>query len=144
MIKRINPWVALIVAAVAIFLLFKLASFALQLLSWVAIPLVIVTLFIKKDVILDYGKWLWRSFQPNPLLGIVFTLLTIVGFPLVSLFLFLKALNYDKWQSMKGGFAGRNPMGRDLGERTVDADFEIIDEEPLILKERKAQRSRRS
>jgi len=144
MIKRINPWVALVVAAVTIFLLFKLASFALQLLSWVAIPLVIITLFIKKDVILDYGKWLWRSFQPNPLLGIVFTLLTIVGFPLVSLFLFLKALNYDKWQKMKGNFStGAGPL-RAPAERTVDADFEIIDEEPLILKDRETVRRGRS
>lgn len=140
MVKKVNPIVALVVAAVTIYLLFKLASFALSILSWLAIPLLLVTLFIKKDVVLDYGKWIIRSFQSNAIMGIAFTLLTIVGFPLVSLFLFVKALNYDKWSQIKSSMNFPRTGGAD----TEEADFEIIDEEPLILEERETIKRRNS
>jgi len=136
MTRKVNPIVALIVAAVSIYLLFKLAGFVLNILSWLALPLLLVTFIIKKEVVIDYGKWLWSSLRSNAIMGILFTLLTIVGFPLVSFFLFVKALNYDRWASL------RSSMTTPGQSRTEEADFEIIDEEPLILEERETVRRR--
>ena len=43
-------------------------------------------------VVLGYIKWLFSSLKRNPVFGIVAIVLSVVGIPFVSVFLFLRAL----------------------------------------------------
>lgn len=84
--------------------LFYVAKVALAIL-WYLIPvLLIATLIIDHKVILDYGKWLFSMLGKNPLLGAGLVLLSIVGAPVVSLFLFGKAMLKKKVKQMTQQF----------------------------------------
>ena len=135
--RKVNPLIGLIVAAVTIYLLFKVFSFVMAMLWYVAPVMLIAAFFIKKAVVIDYGKWLIKSLKTNTVMGIVFTILTIVGFPLVSLFLLFKSLTFDKWKNITASMPGTKRF------ETEDADFEILDEEPLILKDRETHKRTR-
>ncbi len=84
-------WSILIIVAVMIGL-FMLARLAFRILLFLSPLLLVATLFIDRSVILDYGRWVQRVFKKDTLLGIGAVLLTIVGFPVVSLFLLGRAL----------------------------------------------------
>ena len=73
-------------------MLYFLAKGLFWILSLVAPILLIATLIIDHKVILDYGKFIFKLLKDNPLVGILGVLLTVVGFPVVSGFLFFKAL----------------------------------------------------
>lgn len=72
--------------------LYYIAKIAFNLLYYAAPVLLIITLLIDYHVVINYGKWIFRMLQKNPLAGIGMILLTLVGFPIVSFFLFGKAL----------------------------------------------------
>lgn len=84
--------------------LFYVAKVALAIL-WYLIPvLLIATLIIDHKVILNYGKWLFAMLGKSPLLGAGLVLLSIVGAPVVSLFLFGKAMLKKKVKEMTQQF----------------------------------------
>lgn len=124
-------------AAVVIYLLFKLVGFVMSILWWAAPVMLIGALIVKPKVVTDYGKWLWNSFRQNAILGIVFTLLTVVAFPIVAGFLLFKSLTYDKWANIA------SKMPRADVFRTEEAEYEILEEEPLILEEKEPIKRRR-
>lgn len=73
-------------------LLYFVAKGVFTILSWVAPLLLIATAIIDYKVILDYGKFIFKLLKDNPIMGIVGIVLTVVGFPVVSGFLFFRAL----------------------------------------------------
>jgi len=73
-------------------MLFFLAKGIFYILSFVAPILFIATLFIDHNVVLDYGKFILKLLKDNVIVGILGVLLTLIGFPIVSGFLFFKAL----------------------------------------------------
>ena len=72
--------------------LFFIARFVFNILMYLAPVLLIITLFLDHKVVVNYGKWIGKILQENPLLGTGLILLTFFGFPVVSLFLFGKAM----------------------------------------------------
>ena len=84
-----GPIIMLILGLV---ILFFVAKGIFNLLWWAALPLFIITLLIDHKVVLDYGKFVLKLLKENPLMGIVAIVLTVVGYPVVSGFLFFKAL----------------------------------------------------
>jgi len=73
-----------------------LAWFAVKsiwsILLFVAPVLFIATLFMKRSVIVDYVKFIGKTFKENPGKGFLYGAGSVVGYPLVSAYLFVKAL----------------------------------------------------
>lgn len=90
--SKVNPIMLLVGFAFLVVLLFWVAKSVLKLLSFVAPVVFIAALVINYRVVLGYGKWLIGSLKRNPIFGIVAILFSIVGFPVVSIFLLLRAL----------------------------------------------------
>ena len=94
-----------VVVAIFFFvLLFFLARGVFQLLSYAAPFLLVATLIINYRVVVSYGRWLINLLQRNPLGGLLAVILTLVGFPVVSAFLFIKALFLRKLTSASEQF----------------------------------------
>lgn len=90
-----NPWmgiVGLLVFVLVLMAIFWLARMAFTLLYYLSPVLLIATLIIDRKVILGYINWLAGLTRRNTLMGIMTILLTIVGFPVVTAFLFGRAL----------------------------------------------------
>lgn len=129
---NISPWVMLVLGVVAVWLLLKIVGIAFQLLAFVAPVLLIAAIVIKRQVVIDYVKWLFNSVKKNAIMGIVFIVLSVLAFPFVSAYLLLKAINYDRFESFKNqGSEFLGGMKTSTSEEYTD--FEVLDEKPLEL-----------
>lgn len=90
--SKVNPIMLLVGFVFVVVLLFWVAKSVLKLLSFVAPVVFLAALVINYKVVLGYGKWLIGSLKRNPIFGIAAILFSIVGFPVVSIFLLLRAL----------------------------------------------------
>jgi hypothetical protein len=104
--------------------LFYLANFIFKILWWVAPALLIVTLILDYKVITGYLKWLGSSFKRNWVFGILLGILTVLGFPLVTAFLFFKALFRKKVKKAQDEYEART--------RGTLIDYEEVDSEQHI------------
>ncbi|MEM9822827.1 MAG: hypothetical protein AAF985_17230 [Bacteroidota bacterium] len=106
----VNPFNSLgsILTLVFIFVaLYFIATSIFKILSWAAPFLLIGALIINHKVVLSYGKWILKLVQDNPAMGIGAILLTIFGFPIISGYLFGKALLYRKVDKMRQEYETR-------------------------------------
>lgn len=107
-INKLNPIVLLVGFVLVIATLFWVAKSILKLLAMAAPVIFIAALVINYKVVLGYGKWLLEAFKRNPLFGAIATLFTIIGFPLVSLFLLIRAITskglQNSFNTKKGEF----------------------------------------
>jgi len=87
--------------------------------------MLIVALIVDYKVVTGYGKWLVKLTKDNALLGIGAILLTVLGFPLVSLFLLGKALLRKRVKD-----AREEAMQQREGEYI---EYEELDSEPMDL-----------
>lgn len=92
----INTIISLIMLVVVFMIIFFVARGVFRLLTWLAPFLFIATLILDYKVILNYGKYLLRTLNRNVFWGIIMTVLTVIGFPLVVAFLFGKALLFKR------------------------------------------------
>ncbi len=107
--------------------LFWVARSIFTILSWLSPVFLILTLIINYNIILNYGKWLWKLLTESTLVGILATVLTVIGFPVVSFLLFGRALLYRKTKALKKAYEEER-----YGTYT---EYEEIEEEPLELRE---------
>lgn len=134
---------SMLIGIVVLYLLFTLARFVFELLYYVSPLLLIATLIIDHKVVVNYGKWVWNMMGRNVLYGVGLVLLTIVAFPVVSLFLFGKALFKRKVKSMQQQFETRT-QGEFVEYEEVDPEPKVrIELPPPPVKER-AERRRTS
>lgn len=89
---KANPIVLLVGFAFIVIMLFWVAKSVFSLLSWISPVVFLAAVVINYKVVLGYGKWLIGSVKRNPIFGIVAILFSIIGFPVVSIFLLLRAL----------------------------------------------------
>lgn len=73
-------------------LLFVIARSIFKILAWASPILIILAVIIRYRTVLDFLKYLWLLLRRNPLMGVLAIILCIVGFPVVSAFLFGKAI----------------------------------------------------
>lgn len=101
--------------------LFFIARGIFTILSWAAPVLFILTLILRYQVVVGYLKMLWGLLKENPLIGLVAIVLTVVGFPIVALVLFGKAMMDRKVDQ----------MAKDEREAVEGKliDYEIVDED---------------
>lgn len=127
-----NTIIAIVFLAVTFFALFWIARGIFTILTYVAPILLLATLVINYKIVVNYGKWLWKQLQNNPIMGVLAILLTIIGFPVVSFLLFGKALLERKVKQVEEEVR--------MEREGNFADYEIIDEEPLELPQRPRER----
>ena len=72
-----------------------------MILSWLALPLFILALIMNYSVVTDYGKWLWKMLKEDTVKGLLYTGLSIVGYPVVSAYLAFKAFANNRWTAGK-------------------------------------------
>ena len=110
-----------ILILVGIYYLIKGAYFVLGIIAPI---LLIATLIIDHKVITNYLKFLLTSLKNNPVLGLVYILLTIVGSPFVAGFLFAKA-----WM--------KRSLNKYMGEQNSENQYtefeEVIEEEDFLI-----------
>ncbi len=91
--------VMLVVAVMALWFVFK-SVFAL--LAWLAPVLLIITLVLDRSVVFDYVKGMGNRLKNDTLMGVAQLAGTFFFFPLVSAFLFGKAMLLRKVGKIKG------------------------------------------
>lgn len=117
----INVIFGVVFLVFAFMAVFWLAKGIFTILAWLAPILLIATLIIDYRIILNYGKWILHQLKTNTLVGVGMSLLTVVGFPVVSFFLFGKALLKRKLKSLESSYRE---------ERTESySDYEIVEED---------------
>ena len=78
--------VAVVVAAIALYLIFRLFIFVFKLL-WVVAPLlIVVAFFIDRRPIIKYVQWMKRLYTRNWVNGLVATILSVALLPFLSLY----------------------------------------------------------
>jgi hypothetical protein len=97
----------------------------LTILSFVAPVLLILTFFIDREVITSYVKWVGRLLKENTIVGILAVVLSVVGFHVVSGFLFARALLRRQFRKV----ADRMEEERD--GKLVDYE-EVVEEENFL------------
>lgn len=84
--------VPLLVLVGVLFVAYYVVKGLLSILAILSPILLIATLVIDREVVWDYGRFVGRLLKDNVLMGLVAVVLTIVGYPVVSGFLFAKAM----------------------------------------------------
>ncbi|TVQ42991.1 MAG: hypothetical protein EA362_12025 [Saprospirales bacterium] len=122
----INTIISLIMLVVVFMLIFFVARGVFRLLTWMAPFLFIATLILDYRVILSYGKYLLRTLERNVIWGIVMTVLTVIGFPLVIAFLFGKALLFRRVKNVEKEME-EEKIGEFIPYEEVDEEDEFLD-----------------
>jgi predicted membrane protein len=120
-----NSLLSLLVFIGVLALLFFLVKGFITILYWVAPVLLIATLIINYKVVGDYMVDLTKTFQRDILWGIVKTAFTILCYPLVIGWLFVKAIFMRNINKMKKEFD--NQMN--VNTNTQYIDYEEINPE---------------
>lgn len=130
---------ALLIGIVVLFVLFTVAKFVFNILYWLSPVLLIITLFIDHKVVINYGKWILELMGKNVLLGVGLTLLTIVAFPVVSLFLFGKAMLKKKVKEMTQQFEQKTQGEYTEYEEVKTEEAEWVELPPPPVREKPKQ-----
>jgi Na+-transporting methylmalonyl-CoA/oxaloacetate decarboxylase gamma subunit len=96
--------VGTILFLVAVYYVLKFSFIAL----YYAAPVLLgITLFINYKVVTDYLSSLWTRIQQNPVAGVLNVVLSVLGAPVVILFLFGKALLFRRLGKFQEQFQGQ-------------------------------------
>lgn len=135
----------LIIGAIVLVLFFVGAYYIFKGISWVlwfiAPVLIIATLVMDRQVVIDYFKWLFRQFKQNLPLALLMTLVTVVGYQFVAVYLFGKALFKRKIRQMTEQAQGQQRPGEFIDYTIIDD--EDVDAEVIELKEIPAPKPRK-
>ena len=126
-VRNVNPLSLIIGLAFFILLLgglFFVAQGIYLILLYLTPIFLIAALIMDYKVILSYGKWLINKFKSNFLSGITWSLITIVGFPVVSAILCFRA-----WTQYKV----RQIEKEQTAPKDEYVDYEIVEEEQLEI-----------
>ena len=99
---QFRGWQSLLVTAGVLILLYFVAKAIFNVLYFLAIPLLIATLIIKRQVILNFFKTIGGLFKRSPVLGIGAGLLSAFFYPVVIGFLFVQAMMHRKVDKIQG------------------------------------------
>jgi hypothetical protein len=120
--------------------LFFLARFIFRLLYFLSPVFLIATAIIDHKVIVDFVRWIAKLFKDKRVIGLVATVLTIFGFPLVSVFLLGRALFNKRLQDAQREFE-RQTKGEEVDYEELDTITLELDE--LKREQDQARNSRR-
>lgn len=111
-------------------ILFLVAAFYILkglfiLLWWAAPALLALALIINWRAVADTGKDFLNLLQRNPVAGLLLGAIAVVGFPILSLYLFTRAINYNRPQPF-------GPSTKSSGQPPEDefVEFEELESRP--------------
>ena len=123
--RRSNPIGCLIGGVLGLVLLYYLLKGLWTLLYWAAPILVVLAVIINWRAVADTGKSYLKFLRANPLGGIIVLIISVFAFPLLSLYLFLKAIGNRQLEKMDDTF------GQARGTNTRHPEPEFTDFEEL-------------
>ncbi len=124
--RSVNPIVGILVSVLFLVALFMLARFFFTVLYYLSPLMLIATLVIDYRVVLEYIQWLVGLVRRNALLGVGAILLSVLGFPVVSAYLLIRAVFRRRIRQMEKEFEEKQE-----GEYI---DYEELNREALDLK----------
>ena len=135
-INPFNSITSILVLVVVLIGLYVVASSIFRILQVLSPFLIIGALLLDYKVVVRFGQWLWGLLKRNPVMGVLAILLIVVGHPILSGFLCMKAYLSRKIRKA-------NP---ELKEKHGDEyiDFEEIDDQPLDLPQMERREARNS
>ncbi|MBT8232489.1 MAG: hypothetical protein HKO66_14990 [Saprospiraceae bacterium] len=98
--KSVSPIagvVAFAFIAIMIFIAVSAVKGVFAILSWLALPLIVLALVFNYNVILDYLNWIWQTGKRDPVKGLMYGLGSAVFYPFVTAYLAVKAFATRKW-----------------------------------------------
>jgi hypothetical protein len=123
-------------------ILFFVAKGVFALLNWAAIPLVIATLIIDHNVVIDYFKFMIKLLKENTLMGVVSVVVTIFAYPFVAGYLFFKALGLRQLRKFSDNIQKEKNTYADYEEvETEDTDFLELPPTPKAKPQPQSSRS---
>lgn len=128
----------LLVLALIFGVLFFVVRGGFWILSWAAPILFFLTLVIDHKVVISYFKTVWRTLKENFFLGLIFLVMTIVGYPFVAGYLFFKALGRRSLKNRSGQNPSESDVFTDFVEVVEDKDFLEVPELKVPKPERTA------
>ena len=114
---------ALLILVILFVSMYFIAKGVFTILSWVAPVLLILSLIIDYRAALGYVKFLWKNITTRPLIGIIATLLTIIGYPVAAGFIFFKAILNRKLGSIKKSYEKKEEEFTEYEEVKEEEDF---------------------
>ncbi len=132
------PWITGALGVIVLFVfLYYLFKGIFWVLSWVAPVLLVAALILNYKVVLNYVQFVLGLFRTNILMGLLLSIFTVVGFPIVAAGLFFVALTKRKVLKDFGPMAG-TARGKDDDEGYSDYEEILQDvDEQLDLDARK-------
>ena len=124
-----NPFAGIIAILFVVFLIWLIFNFlkgVFSILSLLALPLFILALVFNYSVVTDYFKWVFNFFKTDIVKGLLATGATVIGYPLVSAYLFFKAFSTRKFGKKK---EEKGP-GDYIKYEEVEEDFLELPETP--------------
>jgi len=118
-----GPFVPLLFLAIILFLLYFIAKGIFALLYWAAPVLFILALIIDYRVFTDYIKFVINLLKSKPLMGVILILLSIIGYPVLSGFLFFKALMRRQIKKLK--------KESRVNTESTYTEYEVVDEDDM-------------
>jgi hypothetical protein len=98
-----------------------------MLLYWIAPVLFVLALVVNWRAVADTGREFWGLLQRNPLGGLMLGAFCVLAFPLLTLYLFFRALGYNKVQELKRQFGQDTQGPQPEGDF---ADYEELESQP--------------
>lgn len=92
-------------------------------LSWVAPVLLLITFFLKRQVITNYISFIANTFKQNVGMGLLYSIGTFFLFPLVTGYLFVKALIAYQLEKKFGPAEEKFSQYEEVEEDEDDEDF---------------------
>lgn len=111
-----------------IYMLFLTVKGVWSILAFLAPILFIAALIVNRHVVFDYGKMLLNTIKTDTPRGIIYSVLSFIGFPLVSAFLFVKAMSLRKINQM----TGRTGSSRMKEDKYDDYEEVVEDDEDFL------------
>jgi hypothetical protein len=127
---------------VGVFFVFK---WAMQFVWWACLGFFIAALIIDWRVVADTGRWYLKLLQREPLRGLIYGVLGVVAFPLLSFIFFIMAIAKRRMKGMASKFAaefqrmggeGPNPFMQSDRGRGASAQDEYVDYEEIESKKK--------
>ena len=131
-----NPFrsiMGIVFLVLAIMAIFWIARSIFAILSYLTPVLLIATLIIDHNVIVNYAKWIGGLLKNNLLYGIGAIIFTLVASPIVAVYLFGKAMLKRQIRKMQT-VAEEQQRGKptDYEEVAEEVEFELQDEDEII------------
>jgi len=114
-------WGCLIMGVLSLIAAYYILKGLFYVLYWASPVLFVLALVINWRAVADTGRDFWNLLQRNPLGGLLLGALAVVGFPVLALYLFLRALGYNKMEQ----------FGRTMREQKRPPEDEFVEFEEI-------------